>query len=109
MIASASGERSRTAAWNSPHALGRPPGLSVVPGSIRPRGSRGASAALFTGWATSVVISAMATARQAMRPHHLGRLELRLELSAASAGEPHDGLGGRVLLPAALDRGGSAR
>src|SRR5690242_655825 len=43
MIATASGERSRIASRNSAHALGRPPGLSVVPGSIRPLTSRTAS------------------------------------------------------------------
>src|SRR3954467_3161398 len=54
--------------------------------------------------------SATAAAHQAVRPHHLlGRLELRLELPATGAGEPHGGLGGRVLLPPALDLGGRAR
>src|SRR3954452_3840953 len=56
-----------------------------------------------------VVISATAAAHQAVRPHHLGRLELRLELPATGAGEPHGGLGGRILLPPALDLGGRAR
>src|SRR4051812_18359015 len=56
-----------------------------------------------------VVSSATAAAHQAVRPHHLGRLELRLELPATGAGEPHGGLGGRVLLPPALDLGGRAR
>src|SRR3954465_2748586 len=52
--------------------------------------------------------SATAGAHQAVRPHPLGRLELRLELPATGAGEPHGGLGGRVLLPPALDLGGRA-
>src|SRR3954454_4628179 len=53
--------------------------------------------------------SATAAAHQAVRPHHLGRLELRLELPATGAREPHGGPGGRGVLPPALALGGRAR